>query len=320
VEVVLAAGMTPVDLNNRFITHPDPAQLVSRAEEAGLARTLCAWIKGMFAWVREHPEVGTLIGVTQGDCSNTHALMELWSAAGRRVIPFDYPYGRGRSELARQIELLAQALGADLEAAEQVRQELLPLRRDLARLDELTWREGKVGGRENHLWLVGASDFEGDPEDYHHRLREFLAQAQARPARGDRVRLGLLGVPTVFSDLYEVLERLGADVVYNEVSRQFAMPPPDEGADHSLVDQYHRYTYPYDIFGRIDEIQRECRRRGLHGVIHYTQAFCYRQMQDILLRRNLGVPVLTLEGDHVGPVDGRTLTRLEAFVEILAFG
>ena len=94
VEVILAAGLTPVDLNNRFITDPDPAGLVRRAEEAGLARTLCAWIKGIYAWCLEHPEVGTIIAVTQGDCSNTHALMELLSLAGRRVIPFDFPFGR----------------------------------------------------------------------------------------------------------------------------------------------------------------------------------------------------------------------------------
>ena len=317
VEVVLAAGAVPVDLNNRFITHPDPMSLVRTAEEAGLSRTLCAWIKGMYAWVAGHPEVDTLIGVTQGDCSNTHALMELWTAAGRRVIPFDYPLGRHREELSRQIRALARALGADLDRAEQIRRELLPLRRDLARLDEMTWRDGLVSGEENHLWLVGASDFEGDARDYHRRLRDFLARAAGRRPAGSGPRLGLLGVPSVFSDLHRVLEGLGAAVVYNEVSMQFAMLPPEQGEDRDLEDQYLRYTYPYDIFGRSREIARQVRRRGLDGLIHYTQAFCYRQMQDIILRRELEVPILTLEGDRVGRVDGRTLTRLEAFKELL---
>jgi len=35
VEVILAAGLVPVDLNNRFITHPDRDRLLSMAEARG---------------------------------------------------------------------------------------------------------------------------------------------------------------------------------------------------------------------------------------------------------------------------------------------
>ncbi len=323
VEVLLAAGLVPVDLNNRFISDPDPAGLVREAEELGLARTLCAWIKGIYAWALAHPELDTIIAVTQGDCSNTHALMELLTLAGRRVIPFDFPYGRDAGALRAQMERLARTLGADLESAEKVRQELLPLRADLERLDQLTWREGRVSGGENHRWLVSASDFEGDPAAFHARLRDFLAQAEERAPRAPRssfkVRLGILGVPPIMSDLHERLEELGAEVVYNEVPRQFAMLPPaeGEGPDQDLVAQYRRYTYPYDVFHRIRDIRREVERRRLDGLVHYTQSFCFRQMQDLVLREKLRLPMLTLEGDRVGPVDARTALRLEAFIDVL---
>ena len=102
------------------------------AEDQGLPGTLCAWIKGIYAWCLRHPEVAALVGVTRGDCSNTHALMELLSRRARRVIPFDYP--SDPADLARALNRLAQELGADLDQAEQVRRELLPLRRDLERL------------------------------------------------------------------------------------------------------------------------------------------------------------------------------------------
>ena len=46
IEVILAAGQTPVDLNNLFITDPDPYSLVAEAEAEGFARSLCSWIKG----------------------------------------------------------------------------------------------------------------------------------------------------------------------------------------------------------------------------------------------------------------------------------
>ncbi len=318
VEILLASGYTPVDLNNRFVTDPDPAALVREAEELGLARTLCAWIKGIYAWALAHPEMDTIIAITQGDCSNTHALMELLSLEGRRVIPFDFPFGRDADALDAQLKRLAKALGADLAEAEQMRLQLAPLRTDLARLDELTWNEGKVTGGENHLWLVSSSDFDGDPDDFHQRLRSFLDQAESRPPRGQvKTRLGILGVPTIMDDLHERLEELGAAVVYNEVPRQFAMLPPDDGNDLSLVEQYRRYTYPYDVFHRIEDIKREVDRRRIDGLVHYTQSFCFRQMQDMVLRDGLKLPMLTLEGDRVGPVDARTKLRLEAFIDVL---
>ena len=317
VEMVLAGGYQPVDLNNRFITDPDPSGLVREAEELGLSRTLCAWIKGIYAWALAHPEVEKIVAVTQGDCSNTHALMELLSVAGRQVIPFDFPQGRNRQKLVLEMEHLAQALGVDLAQAENTRLELLTLRQDLARLDEMTWQTGRLTGAENHLWLVSASDFNGDPANFHGELREFLAAAGSRPRSKARVRLGLLGVPPIMSDLHETLWELGGAVVYNEVARQFAMPPLPPDRPDSLTDQYLRYTYPYDVFGRIADIAREVEKRRLDGLVHYTQSFCFRQMQDLVLREQLRVPMLTLEGDRVGPVDSRTRMRLEAFIDVL---
>jgi benzoyl-CoA reductase/2-hydroxyglutaryl-CoA dehydratase subunit BcrC/BadD/HgdB len=52
-------------------------------------------------------------------------------------------------------------------------------------------------------------------------------------------------------------------------------------------------------------------------VIHYVQAFCYRVVEDIILKETLGVPVITIEGDLPKPLDTRTKLRLEAFIEML---
>lgn len=317
VEVALAAGLTPVDLNNKFISHPQAHELIRAAEETGLPRTLCAWIKGMYAWCLRHPELETIVAVTQGDCSNTHALAELLSHHGRRVISFEYPHQRDAAALADQIQRLARALGADLDQAEQWRRRLLPLRRQLALLDELTWRQGLISGAENQQWLVCSSDFEGDPDSYGQALTRFLAQAGQRPETGGGVRIGVLGVPPIFDDLAQAVEAAGGRVVFNETPRQYAMPPgPVPPA--SLVEQYLAYTYPYDVWGRIADIKAQAALRGLDGLIHYTQTFCYRQMQDVLIKEMIDLPVLTLEGDAVGPVDGRVKVRIEAFIEMLS--
>jgi benzoyl-CoA reductase/2-hydroxyglutaryl-CoA dehydratase subunit BcrC/BadD/HgdB len=317
VELVLAAGLRPVDLNNRFISAPHPAALVEQAEGLGLPRTLCAWIKGIYAWCLEHPEVDSVLAVTQGDCSNTQALMELLALAGRRVLRFEYPHDRDPATMAANLARLAAELGVSLAQGEEARRALAPLRRDLALLDELTWTTGQISGAENHLWLVSASDFDGDPTAFHAGLRRFLAEALARRGRPPVLRLGLLGVPPIMSDLHQAVAELGGDIVFNEVPRQFAMLPPHEEADDDLVRQYLRYTYPYDVFHRIEDIARQSARRGLAGLIHYTQTFCFRQVQDLVLRARLDLPILTLEGDATGPADARTRLRLEAFLERL---
>ena len=120
---------------------------MQRAEDLGLPRTLCAWIKGMYAWCLDHPEVTHVVGVTRGDCANTHGLMELLSREGRSVVAFDFPGAGDPTGLERSLARLAADLGADLDRAEQVRGDLESLRGDLERLDRLTWQEGKVSGR-----------------------------------------------------------------------------------------------------------------------------------------------------------------------------
>ena len=57
VEVVLAANLIPVDLNNLFIADPDALDWVSQAEAAGFPRTICAWVRGIYASLQDHPEI-----------------------------------------------------------------------------------------------------------------------------------------------------------------------------------------------------------------------------------------------------------------------
>jgi benzoyl-CoA reductase/2-hydroxyglutaryl-CoA dehydratase subunit BcrC/BadD/HgdB len=71
------------------------------------------------------------------------------------------------------------------------------------------------------------------------------------------------------------------------------------------------------VFGRIADIREQVALRRIDGLVHYVQSFCFRQIQDMLIRRAVDVPVLTIEADRPGPVDARTLVRIEAFVEML---
>ena len=318
IEVIYAAGHVPVDLNNVFVSHPDREGLMDEAEAVGFPRSFCAWTKGIYGAVREMRDLEAVVAVTRGDCSNTQALMETLQSEGMRVIPFAYPYEREYGLLRAQMEVFMRQLGAEAGAVEESTRRLDAVRARAHEVDRLTWEEGLVSGLENHLSLVSCSDMEGDPEAFAEKLDALIARARARqggPFRpaGDMVRLGYVGVPPIAPALYDFLEGLGARVVFNETQRQFSLPSPASDA----VEKYRLYSYPYSVFYRLEDIAREVERRRLAGVIHYVQSFCFRQVEDIILRKYLGVPLLNLELDRSADIDARTATRLESFVSML---
>ena len=314
VEVLLAAGLRPLDVNNAFISAPDRLDLLDQAEAEGLPRTSCAWTRGLYAATLAM-ELSRILVVTDGDCSPNRAMAELLRDQGVEVVEFRYPLA-DRSDAAVRSAMadLAAHLGTTLDAAEAVRRELAPLRADLDRLDRLTWQEGWVTAEENHRWLVQSSDFRGDPVAYHDDLEAFLDSVSRRDAAGEGPRLGLFGVPPALTDLHEAVDAAGARVIFNEVASDFAMIPPAD----SLGEQYSRYAYPYGIRARVARARLEAERRGLEGWLVYDQTFCHHNLETPAVDRLLGdLPRLHLEGDAPGLVAGRDRIRLEAFIRTL---
>jgi benzoyl-CoA reductase/2-hydroxyglutaryl-CoA dehydratase subunit BcrC/BadD/HgdB len=312
VELLFAGGHAPVDLNNVFIGSECPGDFIRAAERDGFPRNCCGWIKGIYGVVLAHGFTD-VIAVTQGDCSYTQALMEVLRHRGVNAVPFAFPHDRDPATLESELRKLAARFGTTVEAGELWKRRLDDVRAVVHEIDRLTFETGQVSGEENHLWLVGCSDFEGDPAAYGARARSFLAEAAGRPRRGGGPRIGFVGVPPIVTGLHAAFEAAGSRIVLNEVARQFAMP----GNGETLSEQYLGYTYPYSIDGRIADIRAEASRRGIDGIVHYVQSFCFRQIEDILLREKVGLPVLTLEGENPGPVDERTRIRIQAFVEML---
>jgi benzoyl-CoA reductase/2-hydroxyglutaryl-CoA dehydratase subunit BcrC/BadD/HgdB len=313
VEVVFAAGHVPVDLNNIFITNPNPSGLVQQAEEDGLPRTLCSWVKGIYSVIRENPDIRKIIAVSEGDCSNNLGMLDLLAGDGYEIITFAYPYDRDRKKLDDSISGLEKYFGVTRDMTESWRLKLDGIRKKALILDEMTWKARKVTGFENHLALISCSDFEGNPDGFEKKLDVFIKEASLREPSANRIKFGICGVPSVFSDLYDVLQELGVDVVFNEMQRQFAMP----ATSTDIADQYLNYTYPYSRSVRINDINREAETRKIDGMIHYVQSFCHHQIQAKRLREEVKCPTLTLEGDKPGPVMERSRIRLESFVEML---
>lgn len=315
VEVLIAAGLKPVDLNNLFITSEAYGDYIELAEKDGFPSSSCAWIKGIYGACMEKG-IRKVLGVMEGDCSNTGAMLEVLKTKGIEVIPFAYPSDRDKAKLGDEIRKLMQRLGVAGEAVESTRHRLNAARSLAKQLDEATYLDGKVAGFENHLFQVSLSDFNGDIESWEQEAKMLLAEEAAREPMKQRLRLGYIGVPPMTGDLYDFIESFDARIVYNEVQREFAFPRAWEAPD--IVHQYHDYTYPYDLGFRLKEIQRQIRERRLDGMIHYTQAFCHKAIEDIVIKQAVAVPVLAVEGDKLNRLDARSKIRIEAFLDMLA--
>lgn len=313
VEIAFAAGYIPIDLNNIFVCDASSYKMVEDAESAGLPRNTCAWIKGIYSAVKKY-HIRKVISVIQGDCSNNQALMEIFHSEGIQTIPFAYPHSRmDKAFLHDQLVRLANNLEIEFSKAEKMKECLDSIRGKVHEIDTLTWRDNKVTGEENHIWTVSTSDLMGDYTVFEERAARFFTQARNRKPIEYDLRIGVIGIPPICEDLYPFLSSIGAHVVLNEIQRQFSMPYPTK----TLLEQYSRYTYPYDIFSRLDDIRHEIKRRNIKGIIHYVQSFCHRHIHDVIIRKHISLPILTLDCDRPGRLDGAMKTRLEAFIEML---
>jgi benzoyl-CoA reductase/2-hydroxyglutaryl-CoA dehydratase subunit BcrC/BadD/HgdB len=325
VEAVFAAGLVPVDLNNLFVADPDRSTLIEMAHAEGFPQGSCAWIKGIYGAVRRE-RIRRVIGVVRGDCSATAVLLEALELAGVTVLPFEYPASRDRDSMLAAIDALCSSLGTGVDEAAPWLERLRPARKLLLELDGLCWREGKVSGLEDHTWLVSSSDFGSDPAAFESRLADFLEVAgqreplDARPLPYSReVRLAYIGVPPTTTDIFPRAEATGARFVFCEVQRQFSMPSAvmASATPGELAETYLQYTYPYSVSGRALDINVECARRDVDGIVHYVQSFCFRNLEDAVFSRLLDRPVLTLECDCPGELSAQARSRLDNFIQVL---
>jgi len=314
IEVLLAAGYQVIDLNNIFVTAEDYNEYIDLAERDGFPKSSCAWIKGIYG-VCLKEEIKEIVGVVEGDCSNTRALLEVLKLKGVKVYPFTYPNSHQLKDVRESIDNFSRLFGVSREAVEKVRKQLNEIRNSVKRLDELTYLENKVTGFENHLYQVNSSDFNGNVNEFKEVLETLLAEVKERKSITKKLRLGFIGVPPMTADIYEYVENFDASFVYNEVQREFAFPRAIKY--DNIYQQYYDYTYVYDLAFRLRYIKREVELRELDGLIHYTQAFCYREIEDIVIKEKLDIPILNINGDKLNRLDSRTKLRIEAFLDML---
>jgi len=314
IEVLLAAGYEPIDLNNVFITSEDYSKYIDIAEKEGFPKSMCAWIKGIYGACIDNG-IKKIVGVMEGDCSNTKALIEVFRLRGINIYPFSFPHSHKKEDIEIEIKKFMNIFNVSYEDIEKVRLRLNKVRELSKEIDRLSYIDNKVSGFENHLYQVSLSDFNGNVDKFERDLKRVISDIKKREPKNMKLRLGFIGVPPMTADIYDYVEKFDASIVYNEVQREFAFPRASKALN--IYEQYYDYTYPYDIEFRIAELKRQISERKLDGIIHYTQAFCYRAAEDIILKAKLDIPILNIEGDKLNKLDARTKLRLEAFLDML---
>ena len=313
-EILIAAGYTPLDLNNIFVTADNHEHYIKIAEEDGFPQNYCSWIKGIYGVCIEKG-IKEILAVVGGDCSNSLVLAEVLELKGIKVHPFAFPVERTLDGIKKQLDSLMGYFGVNLYEVEKVRQSLASLRDKVIELDERTYMDCTVTGWENHLNQVCMSDYNLDAKQFEQEVDGLLDEVKTREPENHIIKVGYIGVPPITGDIYDYIENMNAKVVYNEVQREFSMPRHKES--NSIYEQYLNYTYPYDTFYRASEVKKQIQERDIDAIIHYTQAFCYRSAQHIVLKHELGVPVLHIEGDKSRNLDARTKLRIEAFLDMV---
>ena len=310
IEVLYAADKTVIDLNNIFITSPKNQEILKNSSDFAPA-TVCSWTRGVLASAILL-KIPQCVVVTQGDCAHTIPMLDVLSANGVRTVAFEYPIDNDFDKLKNEINSFARIYGVNISEVEYFKEKFDEIRRVLKKIDELSYRDLKVGGFENHLYLISASDLNSDPDTFLNSASAFLKQASSRNAFEISLRIGHVGIPPIFSDYYDFISSLGSEIVFNETQRQFSLIG---GIGMSVYEAYHNYTYPYFFEKRLNDIKEAIKERRLDCIIHYVQSFCFHQIEDRMLRSGLGdFPVLTLEGDYPAPLNENDKLKIESFV------
>ncbi len=164
----------------------------------------------------------------------------------------------------------------------------------------------------------------------------FLSQAGER--KGGRAQRGRdrEGIPIVLSgivpepmSLFESLAEMGGVVVADDLAccgrRLYPRGTSDDPfvrLAQSLLGAPPDSTRGHPIQERLDHLVRLVKTSRAKGVVFYDVKFCEPELFDLpILRKGLqemGIPTVTIEVDISEPLSHQTLTRLEAFLEMIA--
>jgi benzoyl-CoA reductase/2-hydroxyglutaryl-CoA dehydratase subunit BcrC/BadD/HgdB len=244
--------------------------------------------------------------------------------------------GRGRFEWYRdEIRNLKEAIGARYgcyasdEALHEAIRTYNRYRALMLELYELrVQQQPKLSGSE--AMRIVQAGFNMPKDAFNAKLADALEELRERPGIADyRARIMVGGSYLDDPHMIEVIESTGALVVSDNLcsGRRYIEGMVDEGRrpTEAIARRYFHHTACPRMVGqfraRVEFTKKLARDASVDGVIFHRILFCdSHAVENIMESRELeqeGIPTLNLETEYLAADEGRTRTRVQAFLEKL---
>ena len=330
IELIYAAGFLPVRIYGGTIRVEQAGSLVPNFVCPYMRTSLERALRGEYKY---------LSGVIQGyTCDTPCGMMNIWqenTGPGLfHTIPLPYNSGPAartfyRHSLNELIDKLATMGGkvtpASLERSLDLYAEI---RIKLLNLYELRLRRIFVPPVSDFYTVIEAG-FSLPPEEYLALLTNLTG------ALGSIKAAAPGGIPVLVSGslveqlgIFNLLEAAGGRVVADDLCNgyRYCQPADGSGADsmERLIDRYiRRFPCPArsTVEDRVPQVRELVEKSGAKGVIFLLQKFCTPHLADYPALaselKNNNLPVLLIEMDESGNIEGQLKTRFGAFFEMI---
>jgi len=331
IELIHAAGFLPVRIYGGTIRVEQAGSLVPNFVCPYMRTSLERALRGEYKY---------LSGVVQGyTCDAPCGMMSIWqenTGPGLfHTVPLPYNsdrdartfYRHTLNELVDKLtgvggKVTPASLGRSLDLYAGIRKKLLHLHG--LRLKGISVRSAR------DFYTVLEAGFCLPPEEYLallDRLTVALGNQQAIEGNGIPVLVSGAIVEQLW--IFDLLEAAGGRVVADDLCNgyRYSQPADGAGADpmERLIDRYiRRFPCPSrsTIQDRVPRVRELVKESGARGVIFLFQKFCTPHLADYPAMaaelKNDGIPVLSVEMDESGNIEGQLKTRFGAFFEMIA--
>jgi benzoyl-CoA reductase/2-hydroxyglutaryl-CoA dehydratase subunit BcrC/BadD/HgdB len=330
IELIHAAGFLPVRIHGGMIRIENAGSLVPSFMCPYMRTSLERAMRGEYKY---------LSGVIQGyTCDVPCGLMNIWEEnIGNglyHTVPLPYNDNASSRVFYRQtldelVDKLA-GVGGQMDSASLERSLDLyrDVRNNLLCLHEMRF-QGRLALTASDFYTVAEAGFSLPPEEYNTLLTGLITSA------GDDKAPHIKGIPVLVSGsiveqmwIFDLLEAAGGRVVADDLCNgyRFCEPADGKGAGpmERLIDRYiHHFPCPArsNVADRIVRFRELVQRSGAKGVVFIFQKFCTPHLADYPALaeelRKVGIPVVKVEIDESGNIEGQLKTRFGAFFEVI---
>jgi benzoyl-CoA reductase/2-hydroxyglutaryl-CoA dehydratase subunit BcrC/BadD/HgdB len=333
-----AFGVLPVEVWG-------PPRVDASLGSAHLQPYVCSIVRNALSFLQSSELDGVDLIVVPHACDSLQGLGSIlidFVRPKQPVIPLYLPRGKRASDtrfLADELRSLYQRL----EAVTLISPSDSILFQSIQREETADWLLSDLGQRRQHLPLTQIEFYRLVRSREYLPAETFFELAQALPAPAGSLPRRTTGqgelwkgIPIILSgivpepmSLFESIAEMGGVVVADDLAccgRRLYPPGTSDDPFHRMAESL--LAAPPDpmrgspIQARLEYLLRLARSSGANGVVFYNVKFCEPELYDLPdLRKGLqeaGVPSVTIEMDLNDPLSHQTLTRMEAFLEMIA--